>query len=111
MRGIPVDWDELKIKRTMMLTDTAWNNLEKRASELGVSRSEYIERVARGVISKVLTPKDKQTVKQALVQLVAWANDELATYHLLEDRRTEGESAATLRKQIEIWQKLLEKLQ
>ena len=59
MRGIPVDWDELKVKRTIMLTDTAWKKLEAQALELGVSRSEYIEQLARGIISIDVTSENR----------------------------------------------------
>ncbi|HEY9876016.1 MAG TPA: hypothetical protein V6D12_21475 [Candidatus Obscuribacterales bacterium] len=50
-KGVPLDWDELKAKRTLTLTDTAWEKLEAQALALGLpSKSELIERVARGII-------------------------------------------------------------
>jgi hypothetical protein len=49
-KGVPVFWDELKSKRTLTLTDTAWNQLGTKAEELGVSKSELIEALSRSVI-------------------------------------------------------------
>ena len=62
-KGVPMDWDELKAKRTLTLTDTAWENLEAQAKSLGLpSKSELIERVARGIIpidTGAFTSEDK----------------------------------------------------
>ena len=49
-KGVPVYWDELKSKRTLTLTDTAWNQLKSKAEELGVSKSELIEALSRSAI-------------------------------------------------------------
>lgn len=51
LRGVPVDWDELKVKRNFMLTQTAWEKLTQKAADLKISRSEVIERVLRGMVS------------------------------------------------------------
>jgi len=51
-KGVPLDWDELKAKRCLTLTDTAWKQLDTQAKSLGLSsKSELIERIARGVIN------------------------------------------------------------
>ena len=48
VKGESVYWDELKKTRTLTLTDTAWNELQKRGEEMGrISRSEVIERWVR----------------------------------------------------------------
>lgn len=47
IKGVPVYWDELKSKRTLTLTDTAWNQLRIKAEQLGVSKSELIEALSR----------------------------------------------------------------
>jgi hypothetical protein len=47
-QGVPVLWDEVKKRRNVMLTDTAWNLLDQKAKELGVSRSEFVELAIRG---------------------------------------------------------------
>jgi hypothetical protein len=49
MKGVPVYHDELKIKRTVNLTDTAWAILKAKSSETGSSISEYIETWAKGL--------------------------------------------------------------
>jgi hypothetical protein len=49
MKGVPVHHDELKTKRTINLTDTAWSILKTKSIENGLSISEYIETWARGL--------------------------------------------------------------
>ena len=44
-----MDWDEIKRRRNLNLTDTAWRLLEKAGKERGISRSEVIERLIRGL--------------------------------------------------------------
>lgn len=50
VRGQSVDWDELKERRNINLTKTAWGLLQEKGEELGISRSEVIERTVRGLI-------------------------------------------------------------
>ncbi|BBD59519.1 CopG domain protein DNA-binding domain protein [Nostoc sp. HK-01] len=50
VRGTPVDWNELKQHRSIMLTDTCWDLLKREADKHGISRSEFVERAARGLI-------------------------------------------------------------
>jgi hypothetical protein len=47
MKNVPVLYDELKTKRTINLTDTAWGLLKTRATKKGISISEHIETWAR----------------------------------------------------------------
>ena len=52
LKGVPVDWDELKKRRNLILTDRAWDLLEEKGVALGgVSRSEVLERTVRGLIT------------------------------------------------------------
>ncbi|HEY9873936.1 MAG TPA: hypothetical protein V6D12_10895 [Candidatus Obscuribacterales bacterium] len=63
-KGIPLDWDELKAKRTLTLTDTAWKRLETQAKNLGLpSKSELIERIARSVINVDLSADSEELGK------------------------------------------------
>jgi hypothetical protein len=48
MKGVPVHHDELKAKRTINLTDTAWAKVKAMGLEQNISASEVIERWARG---------------------------------------------------------------
>lgn len=48
--GRPGLYSEPKEKVSLALTKTAIRNLEELASQLGVSRSELVEQVARGII-------------------------------------------------------------
>ncbi|MGH7998541.1 MAG: hypothetical protein ACREPR_03700 [Brasilonema sp.] len=49
MKNIPVLYEETKKQRSVLLTDTAWTNAGRKAKENGISTSEYIERLLRGV--------------------------------------------------------------
>lgn len=50
LRGQPEIWGELKKPVTMTLTPTSVSGLDTIAHGLGISRSELVERVGRGVI-------------------------------------------------------------
>lgn len=65
IKGIPVYWDELKSKRTLTLTDTAWNQLRIKAERLGVSKSELIEALSRMAIP-VLEEEELQVLGKQL---------------------------------------------
>ena len=49
MRGIPLIRDEVKKKRTVSLTDTAWELLKEEAKRQDTSISEIIETLAREI--------------------------------------------------------------
>lgn len=65
-----MNWDEMKTKRTIMLTETAWENLEAMVLKLGLpSKSELVESIARGVIpieDKGITAGDKESLGKPL---------------------------------------------
>ena len=48
--GVPDLWDELKTKVSMTLTPTAVEGLDILASKRQLSRSEFVERIGRGII-------------------------------------------------------------
>ena len=49
LRNIPILHDEVKTKRTVVLTPTAWNNIKLLSAEKGISASELIEHWARNL--------------------------------------------------------------
>lgn len=46
---MPYMYDEVKAKKTIMVTPRAWNILKKKAEEEGISISEKAERLFRGL--------------------------------------------------------------
>ena len=50
LRGVPIDYDELKRQISLMLTPTANKKLSALAEEQGLPRSEFLERLLRGLI-------------------------------------------------------------
>lgn len=50
LRGEPEIWDELKKRYSMTLTPTAVKGLDALAKSMNLSRSEFIERIGRGII-------------------------------------------------------------
>jgi hypothetical protein len=51
LKNVPILHDELKEKRTVSLTCTAWNAIKISANQQGVSASECIELWARSIVS------------------------------------------------------------
>ena len=50
-KGQPDLYDEPKKRRTISLTDTGWERLEKLADSYQLSKSELIERIARNILA------------------------------------------------------------
>jgi transposase len=61
IKGEPALYDEFKTRATMTLTPTAIKELDKKATELGITRSELVERFARGIIE---LPQQEQLAKK-----------------------------------------------
>lgn len=57
LRGCPEMYDELKKTTTLALTQTAISGLDEISSEMGVSRSELVERIGRKLL-EIATVKD-----------------------------------------------------
>jgi len=51
LRNVPVLHNEVKTKRTVVLTPTAWENMKVEASRRGISVSELIEEFGRRINS------------------------------------------------------------
>ena len=49
IKNMPVLYEESKKRRGVMLTDTAWSYAVIKARENGISVSEYLERLLRGM--------------------------------------------------------------
>jgi hypothetical protein len=49
LRNVPILHDEVKAKRTVLLTPTAWNKIKLLSAEKGISASELIESWARNL--------------------------------------------------------------
>jgi hypothetical protein len=62
VKGEPLFYDEVKKDTIFMLTNTARQQLDTRARELGISRSELVERFARGLL--VLPEQEEPTKKR-----------------------------------------------
>ncbi len=66
-KGLGDIYEETKQNTMLVLTQTAKENLGQRATELGLSRSELVERFARGLIGQPgeLTLEDKQVISKS----------------------------------------------
>jgi len=49
IKNQPVFYNEIKERRTLSLTPTAWEKLVKLSHEAQTSASEYMERLIRGI--------------------------------------------------------------
>jgi hypothetical protein len=59
-KNVPELYDEVKRRVNLAITPTGIEGLDAIASELGVSRSELVERIGRGLISLNLNPGVKE---------------------------------------------------
>ena len=51
MAGQPFYYDEVKKQGSLMLTPSSWEKLDKIAETAGLTRSEFLERVLRGILA------------------------------------------------------------
>jgi hypothetical protein len=58
-KNVPELYDEVKRRVNLAITPTGIEGLDAIASELGVSRSELVERIGRGLISLNSNPSIK----------------------------------------------------
>jgi hypothetical protein len=56
LKNIPILHDEVKAKRTVVLTPTAWENIKLEAQRRGLSASELIEEWGRRINSQNTAP-------------------------------------------------------
>lgn len=56
LKNVPVLHDEVKTKRTVVLTPTAWENIKNEARIRGISASELIEEWGRRINSQIGLP-------------------------------------------------------
>ncbi len=61
LRGQPEIYDELKKGTTVALTDTAAAGLNQLAAAMGISRSEFVERIGRGILKVTIDNPSTQT--------------------------------------------------
>ena len=59
-KNVPELYDEVKRRVNLAITPTGIEGLDALASDLGVSRSELVERIGRGLISLNLNPSVKE---------------------------------------------------
>ncbi|MBD2019059.1 ribbon-helix-helix protein, CopG family [Leptolyngbya sp. FACHB-36] len=110
LRGQPEIYNEVKGQVSLSMTQTGVRGLDELAATMGLSRSEFVEQVGRRLIA-VLSLEDRESVKQALQQLIATSLDELAGQNLFDGRKAEGNRAIMLQQQVKQWEKLLKKLE
>ena len=56
LKNIPILHDEVKMKRTVVLTPTAWQNIREEAKIRGISASELVEEWGRRLKSPTANP-------------------------------------------------------
>lgn len=47
MRDTPVFYDEVKVRKNVMITPSSWEKLKAKASQAGTSVSEVLEQIIR----------------------------------------------------------------
>jgi hypothetical protein len=56
LKNVPVLHDEVKTKRTVVLTPTTWENIKTEAAKRGISASELIEEWGQRLKSPTANP-------------------------------------------------------
>lgn len=49
MRDTPVFYDEVKVRKNVMITPSSWEKLKAKASQAGTSVSEVLEQIIRNL--------------------------------------------------------------
>lgn len=84
LRGQPELYDEVKGQVNLSLTATGVKGLDALATKAGLSRSEFIEQIGRGILP-VLTQEDCQALGKVLEHLQGREEQELrAAIHQLQ---------------------------
>jgi len=65
--GRPTTWNEKKTRTTMSLTPEAVERLESLSQKMGISKSEIIERFARGLLGIEELPEDRHALGESYV--------------------------------------------
>ena len=65
IRGQPELYDEVKGQVNLSLTETGVQGLDSLAKKMGLSRSEFIEQIGRGILP-VLSSQEKAALRQVL---------------------------------------------
>lgn len=68
LRGQPELYDEVKGQVNLSLTASGVQGLDILAQKMGLSRSEFIEQIGRGLLL-VLSPHEQTALRQVLEQL------------------------------------------
>lgn len=63
-KGIGDLYESPKTRISLMVTEEALEALDKRASELGISRSELVERFGRGIIQFPVSEQEQPAKKR-----------------------------------------------
>lgn len=65
-KGVGEFYDEVKVDTLLSLTPTARANLDGQAKSIGISRSEVVERLARGLVTPpgavILSEEEKSSL-------------------------------------------------
>jgi len=111
LAGRPILYEEIKLNKLISLSPKALEILDKRAEAMGLTRSEVIERLARGLISRPtkidFSSEELELIKKAVRLQLAFLEDEIASRGLFGDQQLQKRDQPTLNKQIEALNVLL----
>jgi len=115
LAGRPILYEEVKLNKLISLSPKALEILDKRAEAMGLTRSEVIERLARGLISRPakidFSSEELELIKKAVRLQLAFLEDEIASRGLFGDQQLQKRDQSTLNKQIETLKVLLGKVE
>ena len=109
LRGQPEIYDEVKGQVNLSLTKASVQGLDEQALAMGLSRSEFVEKIGRRMIT-ALSEDEQRLVRDALHQLISITERELASPNRSAEHPDHEAQATQLLEKIEQWQSVLAKL-
>lgn len=115
LNGRPILYEETKLNKQISLSPKALEILDKRAESMGLTRSEVIERLARGLIGRPakidFSSEELELIKKAVRLQLAFLEDEIASRGLFGDQQLQKRDQPKLNNQIDTLHVLLGKVE
>lgn len=112
--GRPQLYEEKKLRKIFVITPEALELLNKRAEAIGITRSEVVERLARGLLSKTtqieFSEEELKLIRKALRLQIAMLQDELGGRGVFADPGIARRGPEVLQQKLEALSLILEKV-
>lgn len=112
--GRPQLYEDKKLRKIFVITPEALELLNRRAAAIGITRSEVVERLARGLLSKTtqieFSEEELKLIRKALRLQIALLQDELGGRGVFSNPEITRRDPAILHQKLETLNLTLEKV-